>query len=105
MSVTLHQIAPWNDRLRNPYRTRWAQVGDHRYKVSAEWLNGMWTVEQVNEDGDWMPYGAEATVAMVFNLDEARAAIEAHAAGKTRDEIDAAVSAVPRRRRRSGRTW
>lgn len=98
MSIVLSQTAPWNKRLGNPYRTRWAQVGDRRYKVSAQFLYGMWSVDEVDEHGEWLGTKA-AVVAQCFNLDEARAAIEAHAAGKTEDEIDAAVNAVPRRHR------
>lgn len=49
--VVLSQTAPWNSRLGNPYRTRWALVEGRRFKVSADHLNDMWTVEEVDEAG------------------------------------------------------
>lgn len=49
--VTLSQTAPWDSRLGNPYRTRWALVDGRRFKVSADHLNDMWAVEEVDEEG------------------------------------------------------
>lgn len=50
--VVLSQTAPWNKRLGNPYRTRWAQVGDRMFKVDARTLNDLWTVTEVDHDGN-----------------------------------------------------
>lgn len=55
MAIVFSQTAPWSDGknplLRNGYRTRFAQVGDRYFKISAEHLNDMWTVEEINADG------------------------------------------------------
>ena len=51
MTVRLSQTAPWNPRLGNPYRTRWAQVGDRYFKVSADGLNTVWDIEEVDAEG------------------------------------------------------
>lgn len=91
--VTLSQVAPWNARLGNPYRTRWAMVAGRRFKVSADHLNDMWTVEEVDENGEGLVLrrpakGEDITdpanydfgfTALVFTLAEARAAIAAEA--------------------------
>jgi hypothetical protein len=86
VTVVLSQIAPWNPRLGNPYRTRWAQVGDRRFKVSSDSLDGLWMVDEVDEDGEPLGYldrtgsdwkwvsGGLSTFA--FTLREARSKIE-----------------------------
>lgn len=50
--VTLHKTAPWNPRLRNGYRERYATAHGRFYKVYAEWLNAPWWVEQIDADGE-----------------------------------------------------
>lgn len=86
-TIRLSQRAPWNSALGNPYRTRWAQVGDRKYKVYADSLNGVWMIEEVDHDGEQLHHGRGLEpedwyghVAFAFNLTEARAAIAEHAA-------------------------
>lgn len=82
-AVTLSQRAPWNARLGNPYRTRWAQVGDRRFRVAADSLDAIWFVDEVDEDGEpigavvdgkWVPGGLST---FAFRLSEARDKIAA----------------------------
>lgn len=56
-TIRLSQVAPWNSTLRNTYRTRWAQVGDRMFKVSAETLYGVWKVEEVDSEGEQLHHG------------------------------------------------
>lgn len=49
--IRLSQTAPWNARLGNPYRTRWTQAGDRYFRVSAEHLTDLWTIEEVDTEG------------------------------------------------------
>lgn len=49
--IKLSQTATWNSSLTNPYRTRYATAGGRYFKVSAQHLNDMWAVEEINEDG------------------------------------------------------
>lgn len=81
-TIVLSQRAPWNDRLGNPYRTRWTQVGDRRFRIASDCLDGLWMIDEVDHDGEplghldrtgsewkWIPEGL-ATFA--FRLSEAR---------------------------------
>jgi hypothetical protein len=52
MSIRLSQTAPWNPRLRNSYRDRYTEVGGRYFKVSADSLESLWTVEEVDFDGE-----------------------------------------------------
>lgn len=78
MTIRLSQTAPWDSALGNPYRTRWAQVGDRMFKVSTDCLNGVWSVEQVTADGQWI---LDSDVRIAMTLAEAREAIAELAAG------------------------
>lgn len=81
-SVTLHKTAPWNPRLRNGYRDRYATANGRFYKVYAEWLNAPWWVTQIDADGVEI---VSDTYEVVFllqasTLADARAIIAADAA-------------------------
>lgn len=52
MKVQLSQKAPWNFRLGNPYRTRWTEVNGRFFKVSADHLNAIWEIEEVDYNGN-----------------------------------------------------
>lgn len=103
-TVTFSQTAPWSDGtnrlLRNGYRSRFTQVGQRYFKVSAQHLNDMWYVEQINADGtDYSEHREGLTHSQavsafldgdtgalsfglneyVFRLSEAREAIQAYA--------------------------
>lgn len=99
-AVTLHQVAPWNDRLRNPYRTRFAEAGGRYFRVEADLLNAPWFVYEIDQSNDLhLQISDEARyplVAMVFTLAAARLAIRLPVDGATEDEIDAAVAATRR---------
>jgi len=78
-SIRLSQVAPWNSELRNPYRTRWAQVGDRMFKVYADSLDGPWFVEVVDHDGEQIHTGRGLNpedwtghVGFAMNLTQAR---------------------------------
>jgi hypothetical protein len=78
-SIRLSQVAPWNSGLRNPYRTRWAQVGDRMFKVYADCLDGVWFVEEVDHDGEQLHHGRGlapedwyGSLGFAFTLTEAR---------------------------------
>lgn len=51
MKITLTQTAKWNSRLTNPYRTRYAEAGGRYFRVSAQTLNSLWDIEEINADG------------------------------------------------------
>ncbi len=99
-AITLSQVAPWNARLRNPYRTRFAEVDGRYFKVAADYLNAPWFVWEIDRDDDPRVRLADEEryplVALVFTLAAARVAIRMHVDGATRDEIDAAVDATRR---------
>ena len=52
MTVRLSQVAPWNPRLRNGYRDRFTEVAGRYFMVSADSLDSMWTVAEVDFDGE-----------------------------------------------------
>lgn len=52
MTIRLSKIAPWNSGLRNGYRDRFAEVDGRYFKVSAESLDSLWAVEEVDADGE-----------------------------------------------------
>jgi len=68
--LVLHQVAPWNTALRNPYRTRYAVVGDRYFRMCAEDLAPSWEVDEIDADGNWLDL-----VATSLRLREAPAAI------------------------------
>lgn len=81
--VVLHQTAPWNPRLRNGYRERYAQVGGRYFKVSADGLRSWWWCEEIDADGQ--PLVRRPAYKLVWgdwarNLDEARGLVAARAA-------------------------
>lgn len=95
--VTLHQTAPWNRRLTNPYRTRYAQAGGRYFMAEADSLNSPWTVWEIEADGGPLNGDPGAGIVHIaFNLGEVRAAIRCRAAGQTEEQITAAVKAVGR---------
>lgn len=97
--VTLHQTAPWNDRLTNPYRTRYAQVDGRYFKVEADRLDAPWFVFEIDPADDIVVQMADqdryVIVAIVFRLDHARLAIQMRANGASKEEIEAALRAAP----------
>jgi hypothetical protein len=78
MSVVLSKIAPWNPRLRNTYRERYAEAGGRYFKVSAEWLDSPWWVEEIDFDGEPVrePSGDFRFLKLALRLSDARALIE-----------------------------
>lgn len=100
MTITLHQTAPWNRRLRNPYRTRYAQVGDRYFKVEADRLNTPWFVHEIDSADDIQVQVADDAryplVAIVFSLDHARLAIQMRLDGATYEEIRETLRKTPR---------
>jgi len=83
-SIRLSQVAPWNATLGNGYRTRWTLVAGRRFKVYAETLNGVWFVEEVDEDGECLHAGNghdaadwTGSLGIAFNLTQARELIAA----------------------------
>jgi hypothetical protein len=51
-AIRLSKVAPWNRDLRNSYRDRFTIVGGRRFRVFAESLDGLWFIEEVEEDGE-----------------------------------------------------
>lgn len=72
--ITLSQTASWNSTLTNPYRTRWATAAGRYFEVRADSLDGLWFVNEVTADGEWIPEGFGA---VAFTLAEARSLIAA----------------------------
>ncbi len=94
--IRLSQIAPWNRRLRNPYRTRYTQHDGRYFKVEADRLDAPWFVWEITADGEpindsW----DDAFVARAWNLPAVRRAIELRVEGKTEKEISAALRELP----------
>ena len=52
MSIRLHKTAPWNSNLINSYRDRYTEVDGRYFKVSADSLDSLWTVEEIDADGE-----------------------------------------------------
>lgn len=67
--VVLSQTASWNPRLTNPYRTRWATCGGRFFEVKADRMDGIWCINEVTSEGEWIPEGFGA---IAFTLAEAR---------------------------------
>lgn len=70
--VRLSSTAPWNERLGNPYRTRWAEHHGLKFKVFAQYLRGAYYVEEVNDEGETIAF---ITVALTH--EEARQVVAA----------------------------
>lgn len=73
MKIVFSQTAPWNPRLTNPYRTRYATAAGRYFKVEADGLYTPWFISEITADGEWIVTGASG---LAFNLNEARKAIE-----------------------------
>lgn len=54
MTIRFSQKAPWNERLGNPYRTRYAQVGEMKFRISADDLTNIWYVEHIDDNGNFI---------------------------------------------------
>lgn len=91
VTIHLHQVAPWNSRLRNPYRTRYAQHGGRYFRVEANNLRDLWSVYEINDQGEELNL-----VDFTWNLAQARLIIDLFVAGKSPDEIDEAIRVAPR---------
>ena len=52
MSIRLSKTAPWNPNLWNSYRDRYAEVDGRYFKVSADSLDSLWAVEEIDADGE-----------------------------------------------------
>lgn len=96
--IHLHRKAPWNTSLRD-WRTRYIQVGNRKF--TAELDGGIWSVWEVGDDGlplGWREHGVrdEMSVALAFNQQQVRLAIDLRLGGKNEDEIRKAVHAAPR---------
>lgn len=74
MKIILSQTAPWNPRLRNGYRDRYTEAGGRYFKIHAEYLGGVWFIEEIDKDGEslWQNYSD-----LALRLSEARQKIEA----------------------------
>jgi len=96
-AVRLSQTAPWNARLRNPYRTRYAQHGGRYFEVRADSLNDVWSVWEIDHDGVILNRDPASFVALTFTLAQARQAIALRVAGAAEEEIDEATSITRRR--------
>ena len=70
--IRLSQTAPWNPALKNQYRTRYAEVDGHYFRVAAEDLNGLWFVDEISQDGRSL-----RSLPFALNLDQARSIIAA----------------------------
>lgn len=78
MTIRLSKTAPWNTRLGNPYRTRYAQVGDMKFRISADDLTQIWWVEHVDHDGNFID---DDKSRIAWGLTQAREIIESLASG------------------------
>jgi hypothetical protein len=94
-TIRLSQTAPWNPRLTNPYRTRYAELAGRYFRVEADNLAAPWFVWETTVD-DRIEDPNQALVAMVWNLRAARLAIQLRTEGKSEDEISEATSAASR---------
>lgn len=94
-AVRLSQRAPWNARLLNPYRTRYALVGGRRFIAEAENLRDLWTVWEVDEDGRVVNPDRDF-VGLAFTLAQVRLAVQMRIGGKSEDEIRTAMVTSPR---------
>lgn len=74
--VVLHHTAPWNARLVNDYRTRWAQHNGRMFKVASESLDGAWWVEIVDADGARVDPMQPGTLRLATTLADAREIIK-----------------------------
>jgi hypothetical protein len=73
MKIRLSKTAPWNKYLGNPYRTRYAQVGDMKFRISADDMTQIWWVEHVDHDGNFID---DDKSRIAWGLDQARKIIE-----------------------------
>lgn len=95
--IRLSQVAPWNGRLTNPYRTRYAQHDGRYFKARADSLDDVWMVYEIDHDGDILKQDvATSFVALAFTLAHVRLAIELRVVGRTEDEIRQAINDAPR---------
>lgn len=85
--IHLSQVAPWNNELRNPYRTRYAEHAGRYFRVEADRLDGWWFVNEITADGEEI-FGRpnEGSIAMCRNLAAVRQAIEDFTGGMSREE-------------------
>jgi len=72
--ITFSQVAKWNATLTNPYRTRYAGWDGRYFKVSAETINGVWDVEEIDANGNPLGYAGVA-----LTLGEAKITIRRYA--------------------------
>ena len=72
--VKLSQTASWNRSLTNPYRTRYATAAGRYFKIHSDRLDGVWIVDEINKDGEYIAHAENPGIA--FRLSEARAMIE-----------------------------
>jgi len=72
--ITLCRTAPWNPALRNSYRDRFAEHAGRFWKVSADSLDSMWWVEEIDRDGQPFMAGSEyvSPCGWALRLSEAR---------------------------------
>jgi hypothetical protein len=71
--IRLSQKAPWNPRLGNPYRNRWAEHDGLKFKVSADFIGTIWWVEIVDHDGNsdgniWLVHGLAAARTKIVTI-------------------------------------
>jgi hypothetical protein len=84
--IVLRKVAPWNSALRNTYRERYTEVGGRYFKVSADGLDTLWDVTEIDADGGLL-FHKEGTDLVLdswsdfaFTLAEAREKIAAEVA-------------------------
>lgn len=58
-TIRLSQTASWNPELRNPYRTRYAEVAGRYFRIEATSLDAMWWVEEIDADGETLTIEVE----------------------------------------------
>jgi len=78
MPIKLTQVASWNAKLTNPYRTRYATAAGRFFMVRADGLDTPWFVDEITADGTYIgPCDPDDNGgSIVFRLADARTLIE-----------------------------
>lgn len=92
--IHLHKVAPWNPKLRNSYRERFAQVGDRYFRVESGRMDAPWLVFEIDASGDLVD--DRPSVALCFNLPAARQAIQDRVDGMDPDAVCRKALNAPR---------
>lgn len=92
--IRLSQTAPWNRRLTNPYRTRYAEYSGRYFQIEADRLDAPWFVWEIDRDGNLLGGPDAAFVVIAMNLPQARRAIELRVEGMDGTQIADALRAM-----------